>query len=244
MLLLTCVLVFSACGHQQKQSSILNPTSEQLDSLENIVLNSPDAQLRSEARMSAIDLLYYAPDQESVQSLQQKCLDVFLSWYVQLWTDSTDSQPIIMMSYSFPWDTRGFQTHVGLTFSQAPNAIPVLIISLPGNAYVTEHTSPLVYFEQNIAEDIPSESQIYSSVDNNLELFGNNDDGNILALLGQFLDDMLKYNAVRIIFMNDNAKKYDNLSDANSDECVTQVVVRLERIHQQYSEAYTWLIKQ
>lgn len=60
MLLLTCVLVFSACGHQQKQSSILNPTSEQLDSLENIVLNSPDAQLRREARMSAIDLGYRA----------------------------------------------------------------------------------------------------------------------------------------------------------------------------------------
>ena len=244
-LVLVCCLLFFSCGHRPQGKQELQPkkvaTPEMLDSLDLIARTSPDAKLRYEARMTAIELLNLDENQESLDSNQLRCLEIFATWYVQQQIDSTTNEPFIIMSYSTAWDSQGRATHSGLTFSQALRNAPVLAITLPANAYVTKDTSPLIYFEKNITEDQTYESSLYSIDEKNLLLFGDNEEGNLIMLSNNFLEDMLNYGAMRILYMNTNVKNYEKLSDADLDECLTQIVVELGSFHQQYREAYKWL---
>lgn len=243
LLILVCCLMFCSCGNKQQgeQAPKKDASSEMLDSLDLIVRTSPDAQLRYDARMTAIELLNLDENQESLDSNQLRCLEIFATWYVQQLIDSTTNEPFIIMSYSTAWDSHGRAAHAGLTFSQALKNAPVLAITLPTNAYVTKETSPLIYFEENIEDDKPYESSWYNIDEKNLLLFGNNEDGNIVMLSNNFHEDMLNYKTMRIMYINTNIKKYDKLSDSAPDECLTQIVVELRCFHQQYREAYKWL---
>lgn len=245
LLVLVCCLLFFSCGHRPQGKQELQQkklaTSEMLDSLDLIARTSPDAKLRSEARMTAIELLNFNDNQECLDSNQLRCLEIFATWYVQQIIDSTTNEPFIIMSYSTVWDSQGRAAHAGITFSQAPNNTPILAITLPANAYVTEDASPLIYFEKNITDEQTYESSLYNIDNKNLLVFGDNEAGNIIMLSNNFLEDMLNYRDMRILYMNNNAPKYDKLSDANPDECLTQIVVELGGFHQQYREAYKWL---
>lgn len=245
LLILVCCLLFFSCGHKPQGKQELQPkkvaTTEILDSLDLIVRTSPDAKLRYDARMTAIELLNLDENQESLDSNQLRCLEIFATWYVQQQIDSTTNEPFIIMSYSTVWDSRGRAAHAGLSFSQALENNPILAITLPANSYVTEEASPLIYFEGNLTDEQTYESSLYSIDEKNLLLFGDNEEGNLIMLSNNFLEDMLNYKSMHILYMNTNVKKYEKLSDANPDECLTQIVVELGGFHQQYHEAYKWL---
>ena len=214
---------------------------EVLDSIEADVLHNPDAGTRFAARKTPNNLLLMIRTSESVekrdsisQLYDQRNRDILYTWYVQQLIDSTDNSPFTLLSYAAPYDTNGNETHVSFTFSEntKTESKPVLFITLPRDAYEDE---PLVMF----MGDKPDKD--YCHKDGNMDLYGSKEEGLSLGLYGDFLNDMLSYNQIRVIYMNENVKNYPNIKDAPYDECLTQVAVDLTQFQKQYQAAHKWM---
>lgn len=213
---------------------------EILDSIEDVVLNHPDADYRFFARQLPADMLEHICMSEpkykwdSILNLYaQRQQDILSTWYVQQLVDSTDNAPFIILSYAAPYDVSGNNTRVSFTFSENtnPESKPVLFITLPRDAYEDE---PLVMF----MGDQPDKD--YCHKDGNMDLYGNKEEGLSLGLYGDFLNDMLSYDQIHVIYMNENVKNYPNIKDAPYDECLTQVAVNLKQFQKQYKAAHKW----
>lgn len=214
---------------------------EILDSIEDVVLNHPDADYRFFARQLPADMLEHICMSEpkykwdSILNLYaQRQQDILSTWYVQQLVDSTDNAPFIILSYAAPLDVSGNNTRVSFTFSENtnPESKPVLFITLPRDAYEDE---PLVMF----MGDQPDKD--YCHKDGNMDLYGSKEEGLSLGLYGDFLNDMLSYDQIRVIYMNENVKNYPNIKDAPYDECLTQVAVDLTQFQKQYQAAHKWM---
>lgn len=74
-----------------------------------------------------------------------------------------------------------------------------------------------------------------------MDIYGNKEEGMSLGLFGDFLKDMLSYDEIRVIYMNENVKNYPDIKDAPYDECLVQVAVDLKQFQQQYCTAHKWM---
>jgi len=257
-------LILCACGNKSKESprplgetmnilveSVADSTlsfeayqpvfEEILDSIEDVVLNHTDADYRFFARQLPTEMLreicMSEPEykRERVWNLyEQRQNDILSTWYVQQLVDSTDNAPFIILSYAAPYDAYGNNTRVSFTFSENnnPKSEPVLLITLPRDAYEDE---PLVLFTGGNPETD------YSQKNGNMDIFGNKEDGMSLGFFGDFLNDMLTHNEIRVIYMNEKVKNYPDISQAPYDECLVQVAVDLKKFQEQYRAAHKWM---
>lgn len=74
-----------------------------------------------------------------------------------------------------------------------------------------------------------------------MDIFGNKEDGMSLGFFGDFLNDMLNHNEIRVIYMNEKVKNYPDISQAPYDECLVQVAVDLKKFQEQYRAAHKWM---
>lgn len=214
---------------------------EILDSIEDVVLNHNDADLRFFARQLPADMLREICTSEpehkrdSILNLyNQRQEDILSTWYVQQLVDTIDHAPFIVLSYAAPYDTNGNETRVSFTFSENtnPENVHILFITLPREAY---EDNPLVMFMGN------KPPVDYCPKDENMDIYGNKEEGMSLGLFGDFLKDMLSYDEIRVIYMNENVKNYPDIKDAPYDECLVQVAVDLKQFQQQYCTAHKWM---
>ena len=201
---------------------------EVLDSLEEIVLHHPDADLRFFARrlpaniLGAIGMSEPPRKRDSIWSLyEQRCRDILFTWYVQQQVDSTENAPFIIISYAAPYDIDGYDTRLSFTFSENhnPQSGPVLLMVLPADAY---EDNPVVMFTGG------KPAATYSNKDGNLTLFGSKEEGLALSLFDDFLKDMLSHDEIRVFYKN-------------NEEHAVQVVVELDQFQKQYQLAHNWM---
>jgi len=238
----TVNLLIESIGDSTLSFEEYQPVFEEiLDSIEDVVLNHPDAELRFFARQLPTEMLreicMSEPEnkRERVWNLyEQRQIDILSTWYVQQLVDSTDNAPFIILSYAAPYDAYRNNTRVSFTFSENnnPNSKPVLIISLPRDAYWDD---PLVLFTGD------NQETEYCHKDGNMDIFGNKEDGMSLGFFGDFLNDMLNHNEIRVIYMNEKVKNYPDISQAPYDECLVQVAVDLKKFQEQYRAAHKWM---
>lgn len=214
---------------------------EILDSIEDVVLHHNNADLRFFARQLPADMLQEIcmsePEhkRDSIRNLyDQRQRELLSTWYVQQIVDTIDHAPFIVLSYAAPYDTNGNETRVSFTFSENtnPDNVPILFITLPGDAY---EDNPLVMFMGN------KPPVDYCPKDGNVELYGDKEEGMSLGLFGDFLQDMLSYDELRVIYMNEKVKNYPDIKDAPYDECLVQVAVDLKQFQHQYRAAHQWM---
>ncbi len=216
-----------------------------LDSLEDIVLHNPNANERFLTRQMPHLILEYIdraePDNrgDSIWEVyNQRREDILYTWYVQQLIDSTDNSPFVIMSYAAPFDEDRNTTRVGFTFSENnnPDSEPVMIITLPD---VTDYV--IILFSLWDDTNITKYTEYYSSKGE--MTLASDSTGTSILLFGKFLQDMLKYQQMKICYYNPHI---------NKEECrfepsvigYSNVPVELHRFQQQYQLAHQWLIGQ
>ena len=216
-----------------------------LDSLENIVLNHPDANERFYARQLPHLILEQIhriePDgkDDSIWDVyNQRREDILYTWYVQQVIDSTDNSPFVIMSYAAPFDEDRNTTRVGFTFSENnnPDSEPVMIITLPD---VTDYV--IILFSLWDDTNITKYTEYYSSKGE--MTLASDSTGTSILLFGKFLQDMLKYQQMKICYYNPHI---------NKEECkfepsvigYSNIPIELYQFQQQYQSAHQWLIEQ
>lgn len=216
-----------------------------LDSLDNIVMHHPDANERFIARQMPHLILerICRAEQEGVGDsiwdvYNQRREDILYTWYVQQVIDSTDNFPFVIMSYAAPFDEDRNTTRVGFTFSENnnPDSEPVMIITLPD---VTDYV--IILFSLWDDTNITKYTEYYSSKGE--MTLASDSTGTSILLFGKFLQDMLKYQQMKICYYNPHI---------NKEECkfepsvigYSNVPIDLYQFQQQYQSAHQWLIEQ
>lgn len=215
------------------------------DSLENIVLYHPDANERFYARqlphliLEHIFMVEHDGKGDSIWDVyNQRREDILYTWYVQQLIDSTDNSPYVIMSYAAPFDEDRNATRVGFTFSENnnPDNEPVMIITLPD---VTDYV--IILFSLWDETHITKYTEYYSNRGD--MTLASDSTGTSILLFGKFLQDMLKYQQMKICYYNPHI---------NKEECrfepgiigYARVPIDLYQFQQQYQLAHQWLIGQ
>ena len=218
---------------------------EILDSIEDVVLNHPDADYRFFARQLPADMLREICVSEpgnkwdGIMNLYNKRRrDILYTWYVQQLVDSTDNAPFIILSYAAPYDTNGNDTRVSFTFSENFNSEvePVMIIVLPIS---TEN--PLVLFSEWDENGKEYSSDSYVLANNNIQVFADSSCTHILMSGKNFLRDMLEYQQMNVCYIRDGAPDYKTVENDIYKRYVTAVPVDLYKFQEQYRAAHKWM---
>lgn len=217
---------------------------EILDSIEDVVLNHPDAELRFFARQLPADMLreicISEPEYkwDSIMNLYNKRRrDILYTWYVQQLVDSADNAPFILLSYAAPYDTNGNDTRVSFTFSEnsSPESEPVMIIVLP-----VETENPLILFSEWDENGKEYSSDSYVLTNNNIMVSSNSGHTHIM-LMGQFLNEMLEYQQINVCYLREDAPDYKTVENDIYKRYVTAIPVDLYRFQEQYRAAHKWM---
>lgn len=217
---------------------------EILDSIEDVVLNHPDADYRFFARQLPADMLreicISEPEYkwDSIMNLYNKRRrDILYTWYVQQLVDSTDNAPFIILSYAAPYDTNGNDTRVSFTFSENNNqeSEPVMIIVLP-----VKTEKPLILFSEWDENGKEYNSDLYVLANNNIEVFHDSGSTHILMSGGNFLRDMLEYQQMNVCYLREDAPNHITIDNDIYKRYVTAVPVDLYKFQEQYRAAHKW----
>ena len=219
---------------------------EILDSLQDTVLNNPDANSRFIARTLPAYMLTYICNSEpkdkrdSILNLyNQRRRDILYTWYVQQMIDSTDNKPYIIMSYAAPYDTDGNDTRVSFTFSENcnPESEPVMIVVLPVKA-----ENPLILFSEWDENGKEYSSNSYVLANNNIMVYADTCQTHIM-LMGDFLNDMLEYEQMNVCYLRENAPDYKTVENDIYKQNVTAMPVDLYQFQHQYKAAHQWMLE-
>ena len=219
---------------------------EILDSLQDTVLNNPDANSRFIARTLPTYMLTHICNSEpenkgdSILNLyNQRRRDILYTWYVQQMIDSTDNKPFIIMSYAAPYDTEGNDTRVSFTFSENcyPESEPVMIIVLPVKA-----ENPLILFSEWDENGKEYSSNSYVLANNNIMVYADTSQTHIM-LMGDFLNDMLEYEQMNVCYLRENAPEYKTVENDIYKQYVTAIPVDLYQFQRQYQVAHQWMLE-
>jgi len=265
--ILVIALVFCACGTKPIESSRTLDESidllvsnigdstisfeeyqpifeEILDSLQEVVLNNPDAELRFAARKAPTIMLSHICKSvsenkgDSILSLyNQRRRDILYTWYVQQLVDSTDNKPFIILSYAAPYDTNGNDTRVSFTFSENcnPDSEPVMIIVLP-----VANENPLILFSEWDENGKEYSSDSYALANNNIMVYADSCQTHIM-LMGKFLNDMLEYQQMNVCYIREDAPDYKTVENDIYKQYVTAIPVDLYKFQEQYRAAHKWM---
>ena len=213
-----------------------------LDSLEDIVLHHPNADERFLARQMPHIILEFIdhaePDNrgDSIWNVyNQRREDILYTWYVQQLIDSIDNSPYVIMSYAAPFDEDRNVTHIGFTFSENnnPNVEPVMIITLPD---ITDEV--IILFSLWDENNITRYTEYYSNRGD--MTIASDSTGTSILLFGKFLQDMLKYEEMKICYPNEHV---------NTEECrfepliqgMSRIPIDLHQFQKQYYSVHQWL---
>lgn len=217
---------------------------EILDSIEDVVLNHPDAELRFFARQLPADMLreicMSEPEQkhDSILNLyNQRRRDILYTWYVQQLVDSTNNAPFIILSYAAPYDTNGNATRVSFTFSENnnPQSEPVMIVVLP-----VKTENPLILFSEWDENEKEYSSDSYVLANNNIMVYADSCQTHIM-LMGKFLNDMLDYQQMNVCYVNEDTPNYKTVENDLYKRYVTAIPVDLYKFQEQYRSAHKWM---
>ena len=218
---------------------------EILDSIEDVVLNHPDADYRFFARQLPADMLreicISEPEYtwDSIMNMYNKRRrDILYTWYVQQLVDSTDNAPFIILSYAAPYDTNGNDTRASFTFSENNNSEsePVMIIVLPVAA-----ENPLILFSEWDENGKEYSSDSYVLANNNIEVFHDSGSTHILMSGDSFLRDMLEYQQINVCYLREDAPNHITIDNDIYKRYVTAVPVDLYKFQEQYRAAHKWM---
>ena len=217
---------------------------EILDSLQDVVLNNPNADMRFAARQIPTYILTHICNSEledksdSILNLyNQRRRDILYTWYVQQLIDSTDNTPFIILSYAAPYDTNGNDTRVSFTFSEDnnPESEPVMIVVLP-----VETKNPLILFSEWDENGKEYSSDSYVLANNNIMVYPDLCQTHIM-LMGKFLNDMLEYQQMNVCYIRDDAPDYKTVKNDIYKQYVTAIPVDLYKFQEQYRAAHKWM---
>jgi hypothetical protein len=217
---------------------------EILDSLQDVVLNNPDAELRFAARKAPAIMLSYICNSvsknksDSILNLyNQRRRDILYTWYVQQLIDSTDNTPFIILSYAAPYDTNGNNTRVSFTFSENcnPESEPVMIVVLP-----VKTENPLILFSEWDENGKEYSSDSYVLANNNIMVYADSCQTHIM-LMGQFLNDLLEYQQMNVCYIREDAPDYKTVENDIYKQYVTAIPVDLYKFQEQYRAAHKWM---
>lgn len=217
---------------------------EILDSLQDVVLNNPDAELRFAARKAPTIMLshiYKSVSENKGDSIlniyNQRRRNILYTWYVQQLVDSTDNAPFIILSYAAPYDTNGKDTRVSFTFSENnnPESEPVMIVVLP-----VKTENPLILFSEWDENGKEYSSDSYALANNNIMVYADSCQTHIM-LMGQFLNDMLEYQQMNVCYVRDDAPDYKTIENDIYKQYVTAIPVDLYKFQEQYRAAHKWM---
>lgn len=218
---------------------------EILDSIEDVVLNHPDADYRFFARQLPADMLREICISESeykwdsiMNMYNKRRRDILYTWYVQQLVDSTDNAPFIILSYAAPYDTNGNDTRASFTFSENNNSEsePVMIIVLPVAA-----ENPLILFSEWDENGKEYSSDSYVLANNNIEVFHDSGSTHILMSGDSFLRDMLEYQQINVCYLREDAPNHITIDNDIYKRYVTAVPVDLYKFQEQYRAAHKWM---
>ena len=217
---------------------------EILDSLQDVVLTNPDAELRFAARKAPTIMLSYICNSvsknksDSILNLyNQRRRDILYTWYVQQLIDSTDNTPFIILSYAAPYDTNGNNTRVSFTFSENcnPESEPVMIVVLP-----VKTENPLILFSEWDENGKEYSSDSYVLANNNIMVYADSCQTHIM-LMGQFLNDLLEYQQMNVCYIREEAPDYKTVENDIYKQYVTAIPVDLYKFQEQYRAAHKWM---
>jgi len=217
---------------------------EILDSIEDVVLNHPDADLRFFARQLPADMLEHIcmsePEskRDSILTLyDQRWRDILYTWYVQQLVDSTDNSPFIILSYAAPCDMDGNPIRTSFTFSENcnPENEPVMIVVLP-----VKTEDPLILFSEWDENGKEYSSESYVLANNNIMVYVDSCQTHIM-LMGKFLDDMLEYQQMYVCYLRDDAPDYMTIENDIYKRYVNAISVDLYQFQKQYKAAHKWM---
>lgn len=270
ILYILLALTFCACGTKNKATETPRPLDETvnlliesiadstlcfeeyqpvfeeiLDSIEEVVLHHPDAELRFYARQLPADMLreicLSEPEYkwDSIMNLyNQHRRDILYTWYVQQLVDSTDNAPFVILSYAAPYDINGNETRVSFTFSENnyPESEPVMIVVLP---VVTDN--PLILFSEWDENGKEYSSDSYVLANNNIQIFNDSTHTHILMSGDNFLRDMLEYEQMNVCYIRADAPDYKTVENDIYKQYVTAIPVDLNQFQKQYRNANKWM---
>ena len=217
---------------------------EILDSLQDVVLNNPDANSRFIARTLPTYMLTHICNSEpenkgdSILNLyNQRRRDILYTWYVQQLVDTADNSPFIILSYAAPYDTNGNDTRVSFTFSENchPESDPVLIVVLP-----VKTETPLILFSEWGEDGKEYSSNSYVLANNNIVVYTDSCQTHIM-LMGQFLNDLLEYQQMNVCYIREDAPDYKTVENDIYKQYVTAIPVDLYKFQEQYRAAHKWM---
>ena len=217
---------------------------EILDSIEDVVLNHNDADLRFFARQLPADMLREICTSEpehkrdSILNLyNQRQEDILSTWYVQQLVDTIDHAPFIVLSYAAPYDTNGNNTRVSFTFSENcnPESEPVMIVVLP-----VKTENPLILFSEWDENGKEYSSDSYVLANNNIMVYADSCQTHIM-LMGQFLNDLLEYQQMNVCYIREDAPDYKTVENDIYKQYVTAIPVDLYKFQEQYRAAHKWM---
>lgn len=217
---------------------------EVLDSLQDVVLNNPNAELRFTARKAPAIMLSYICNSvsknksDSILNLyNQRRRDILYTWYVQQLIDSTDNTPFIILSYAAPYDMNGNDTRISFTFSENnnPGSDPVMIVVLP-----VETKNPLILFSEWDEEGKEYSSESYVLANRNIMVYTDSCQTHII-LTGKFVNDMLEYQQMNVCYVRDDAPDYKTIENDIYKQYVIAIPVDLYKFQEQYRAAHKWM---
>jgi hypothetical protein len=217
---------------------------EILDSLQDVVLNDPDANSRFIARTLPTYMLTHICNSERVNKgdsilnlYNQRRRDILYTWYVQQLVDTADNSPFIILSYAAPYDTNGNDTRVSFTFSENcnPESDPVLIVVLP-----VKTENPLILFSEWGEDGKEYSSDSYVLANNNIMVYADSCQTHIM-LMGKFLNDMLEYQQMNVCYIREDAPDYKTVENDIYKQYVTAIPVDLYKFQEQYRAAHKWM---
>ena len=214
---------------------------EVLDSLEDIVNNHPNADYRFLARKLVVpisEVVYSAQPQEKRDSIfnlyNSRCNVINTTWYVQQLLDTTTNSPFVIMSYAAPYDEDMNDTRVSFTFSESnePIAEPCMIIHSHDVG-----TYPVVLF--SLWTNDMTHIVTYKA-DKDMTAITDST-GVSLLLFGDFLQDMLKYEEMKVCYWC--RSPFYPRTHKPSISSTIRIPVDIHQFQKQYESVHKWLIE-